>query len=163
MATQWDLLLSRALSGLGTLEHLGIGTRHWTFGGGTALMLHVEHRDSKDIDLFVTDPQLLGYLSPRLAGEEVWYADDYAEAANMLKLKYPEGEIDIIVASVVSELKPDIYPSEGTEIRMEYPVDIILKKLCYRDTGFKPRDIFDTAVSHRVVSEHRPGMPSMCH
>jgi len=27
---------------------------HWTFGGGTALMLRIQHRQSKDIDLFVT-------------------------------------------------------------------------------------------------------------
>jgi hypothetical protein len=29
----------------------------WTFGGGTVLMLGFDHRFSKDIDLFVPDPQ----------------------------------------------------------------------------------------------------------
>ena len=123
-------------------------------------MLRAEHRDSKDIDLFVMDPQLLGYLSPRLAAEEVWYADDYVEATNMLKLKYPEGEIDIIVAGAVSEVKTDIYTFEGTEIRMEHPVEIILKKLCYRDAGFKPRDIFDTAV---VLHDHGDELRAQLH
>ena len=38
----------------------------WTFGGGTVLALRHQHRFSKDIDVFVPDPQYLGYLSPRL-------------------------------------------------------------------------------------------------
>lgn len=29
----------------------------WTFGGGTELMLRIGHLQSKDIDLFGTDPQ----------------------------------------------------------------------------------------------------------
>jgi len=39
----------------------------WTFGGGTVLMLRLAHRQSKDIDLFVPDPQYLGYVNPRLS------------------------------------------------------------------------------------------------
>lgn len=32
-------------------------------GGGTRLMLALEHRISGDIDLFIRDPQWIGYLS----------------------------------------------------------------------------------------------------
>ncbi len=32
----------------------------WTLGGGTALMLQIDHRESQDIDIFLSDPQLLG-------------------------------------------------------------------------------------------------------
>jgi nucleotidyltransferase AbiEii toxin of type IV toxin-antitoxin system len=32
---------------------------HWTFGGGTAMMLQIDHRESYDIDIFLSDPQLL--------------------------------------------------------------------------------------------------------
>lgn len=39
----------------------------WTFGGGTVLMLRHGHRLSKDIDLFVPDPQYLGFVNPRLS------------------------------------------------------------------------------------------------
>lgn len=35
----------------------------WTFGGGAVLMLHIDSRQSKDLDLFVPDPQYLGYLN----------------------------------------------------------------------------------------------------
>jgi hypothetical protein len=43
----------------------GIDDPFWTFGGGTVLMLRYRHRRSKDIDIFVPDPQHLGYVSPR--------------------------------------------------------------------------------------------------
>lgn len=36
----------------------------WTWGGGTALMLQIDHRESHDIDLFVNDPQLMPFLNP---------------------------------------------------------------------------------------------------
>jgi len=123
-------------------------------------MLRAEHRDSKDIDLFITDPQLLGHLSPRLAGETIWNTEAYDEAGNALKLRYPEGEIDIIVATPISDLPTDIYKFQGTEIRIEHPVEIILKKLIYRDSGFKPRDIFDTAV---VLHEYGDELRAQLH
>jgi hypothetical protein len=28
-------------------------------GGGTAMMMQIDHRSSRDIDIFVSDPQLL--------------------------------------------------------------------------------------------------------
>jgi hypothetical protein len=40
----------------------------WTLGGGTVLMHRHRHRRSKDIGIFLDDPQWLGYLSPRLGG-----------------------------------------------------------------------------------------------
>src|SRR5262249_26069628 len=29
----------------------------WTFGGATAMMLQINHRESRDIDIFLPDPQ----------------------------------------------------------------------------------------------------------
>jgi hypothetical protein len=31
----------------------------WTFGGGTVLMLRHKHRISRDVEIFVPDPQYL--------------------------------------------------------------------------------------------------------
>ena len=67
-------------------------------------MLHTRHRLSKDIDAFITDPQYLPILSPRLGGEDIWSCETYSEAANHLKLVYPEGEIDFIVAAPITGL-----------------------------------------------------------
>ena len=45
-------------------EHVIIDT--WSFGGGTAMMLQIDHRRSDDIDIFLQDPRLLPYLDPKL-------------------------------------------------------------------------------------------------
>ena len=54
----WTELFPQALK---LMAHLESQTRNplWTFGGGTVLMLRIGHRQSKDIDLFVPDPQYL--------------------------------------------------------------------------------------------------------
>lgn len=115
-------------------------------------MIHAGHRLSKDIDAFITDPQYLSILSPRLGGEDVWACDTYNEAANHLKLVYPEGEIDFIVAAPITTLasEPVAIPGEqgdpSIQIETEHPVEIALKKLVYRAGGLKVRDIFDIAV-----------------
>ncbi len=62
----WARLFTRALQLMSHLEREVPGAP-WTFGGGTVLMLRLGHRRSKDIALFVTDPQDLGYVNPRLS------------------------------------------------------------------------------------------------
>jgi hypothetical protein len=37
----------------------------WAFGGGTAMMLQIDHRESRDIDIFLSDPQQLPFLDPQ--------------------------------------------------------------------------------------------------
>ena len=37
----------------------------WTFGGGIAMMLQIDHRESRDVDIFLNDPQLLSLLDPQ--------------------------------------------------------------------------------------------------
>ena len=132
-------------------------------------MLHTGHRLSKDIDAFITDPQHLSILSPRLGGEDIWACDTYAEAANHLKLVYPEGEIDFIVAATVTDLasEPMTIPEEQgvssshlIEIRTDHPVEIALKKLAYRAGALKVRDIFDIAV---VDSRHHDLLSANLH
>ena len=41
-------------------------------GGGTRLMLALDHRISNDIDLFIRDPQWIGFLTPRLNDRFRW-------------------------------------------------------------------------------------------
>lgn len=155
--SQWDRLLMKALSGLESLERDGLVV-DWRFGGGTALMQRLHHRDSKDIDLFIQDPQYLGYLSPRLADQGIWETADYDETSTSLKLIYDEGEIDFIVASPVSDLPLDMIEFAGRCIPTERPAEIILKKFCYRGALFKPRDVFDTAaVLHSEFAEELRG------
>lgn len=148
--SQWRRLLDRTIDGLDQLRKKGRATPDWVLGGGTALMLHADHRLSKDIDAFITDPQYLPILSPRLGGEDTWHCETYTEAANHLKLVYPEGEIDFIVAAPITDVAVEsmkIPKKQGSiQIEIEHPVEIALKKLVYRGASLKVRDIFDIAV-----------------
>ena len=63
----WQELLLHALRIIDDIKKHGTIDPFWTFGGGTVLMLRYQHRMSKDIDIFVPDPQYLGFLTPRLS------------------------------------------------------------------------------------------------
>ena len=65
----WETLFQRALAIIDSTRASGAELNNWTFGGGTVLMRRHRHRFSKDIDIFVPDPQYLGHLTPRLNAE----------------------------------------------------------------------------------------------
>ena len=65
--TRWEDLLGEAFRKIAVVNRDGDILRDWTFGGGTALMLQLDHRDSHDIDLFLDDPQLLPYVEAVVA------------------------------------------------------------------------------------------------
>ncbi|MDA8345274.1 MAG: nucleotidyl transferase AbiEii/AbiGii toxin family protein [Thermaerobacter sp.] len=75
----------------------------WTFGGGTALMLRYHHRVSRDIDIFEDRPEWLSVLSPRLNNTTDTFSRDYVEDTKYLKLALPEGEIDFIIAPLLTQ------------------------------------------------------------
>lgn len=53
-------------------------------------MLRYNYRISKDIDIFVPDPQALASVTPRLGSHAESLTTDYTEAANFAKLFPPE-------------------------------------------------------------------------
>ena len=55
----WQTLFSKALVLIDYVETRTGASLFWTFGGGTVLMLRHNHRQSKDIDIFIPDPQSL--------------------------------------------------------------------------------------------------------
>lgn len=125
----------------------------WTFGGGTALALHLGHRVSYDIDAFVRDSDILRDLTPArnpltrvlLAGRKYEYPGHY------LKLDMGVGEIDFIVAGRRTDDPTQEWTFEGRVIRIETPWEIAVKKAFHRPSTFKLRDIFDLAA---VVESH---------
>lgn len=156
----WQKLLHRTIEGLVRLDAAGQPIPQWVLGGGTALMIRAGHRLSKDIDAFIEDPQYLSFLSPRLAGEAVWACRAYEESANHLRLVYPEGEIDFIVASPLTELPSERkmvamgdVAHDSHEVLLEHPVEIAIKKLAYRGSMLKVRDVFDIAVVNQLFPE----------
>jgi hypothetical protein len=168
----WRLLLERAIEGLDRFRAVRQPVPDWVLGGGTALMLHTGHRVSKDIDAFIDDPQYLSLLSPRLAGEAIWSCEAFEEAGNHLKLIYPEGEIDFIVAAPITDIpaQPITIEPGGARpvaprlIDVEHPVETALKKLFYRASLLKVRDIFDIAVvDARFPAQLRENLPRVAH
>jgi hypothetical protein len=55
--SRWAELFDQGMAIVDQANANGIAMNDWTFGGGTALMLQIGHRDSHDIDLFVSDAQ----------------------------------------------------------------------------------------------------------
>lgn len=120
----------------------------WTFGGGTAMMLQINHRESRDVDFFLDDPQLLGFLDPRTHSFEfeIQPTDYQGDGTGSLKLVFGEiGEIDFIVAGAKTSSPTIQHTVEGESVLLETIPEIITKKICHRGASIVPRDIFDIA------------------
>ncbi|WP_304350855.1 nucleotidyl transferase AbiEii/AbiGii toxin family protein [Comamonas testosteroni] len=110
-------------------------------GGGTRLMLAIAHRLSDDVDLFITSPQWIGYLTPRLNDAIEEHVSDYHEGTTSLKLELSVGEIDYIVSTPLLGL-----PNEKSELsifELEPVAEVLAKKLFYRGHAITARDVFD--------------------
>ncbi|WP_337244860.1 nucleotidyl transferase AbiEii/AbiGii toxin family protein [Luteimonas sp. gir] len=147
----WHDLFVSALELMAHLEQQVPGAI-WTFGGGTVLMLRIAHRQSKDIDLFVPDPQYLGYVNPRLSEVAEKVSADYEEAAEYLKLFLPGGEIDVVVGASLTAAPYETVSYRGRAIRVETSAEIIAKKMWHRGNRAKARDLFDLC----AVAEVQP-------
>jgi hypothetical protein len=151
--TGWETLLGRALLILRSAASAGSLVRDWTLGGGTALMLRYHHRESADIDIFVPDPQVLGHLSPRLNPQAEFLSSNYLEQAGFLKLYFSEGQIDFVACAPLTRNPATRATLIGHEMWLETPSEIIAKKIWYRASAFKARDLFDLA----LVADREPG------
>lgn len=127
-------------------------------GGGTRLMLALNHRISDDIDLFVDSPGWLGYVSPRLNDDYEDLFDSYQEESGFVKLRLVQGEIDFIVASDLLNHKDLWNPvAEDCAFTLSSPAEILAKKLYYRGWALTPRDLFDWyAVCHLAPQDAIP-------
>ena len=141
-------------------QHAG-AEMHPKLGGGTRLMLAFEHRISDDIDLFIRDPQWIGYLTPRLNDRFESVITGYEESATALKLRCPTGEIDFIVSMSLLGLPDEHAPTVPFALE---PVDEVLaKKLFYRGWALTPRDLFDwrAVVAHSAAGHVAKIMPGL--
>lgn len=148
----WESLFQRALDLIDSVSTAGIALNDWSFGGGTVLMRRHRHRVSKDIDIFVPDPQYLGYLSPRLNTRAESLTDRYIEQAASLKLIFPEGEIDFVASAPLTRNPTVVETLFGRTVQVETSAEIIAKKVWHRGPEFTARDIFDLA----MVAEKDP-------
>ena len=149
----WETLFQRALALIKSAERTGTRLDDWNFGGGTVLMRRYRHRFSKDIDIFVPDPQYLGYVSPRLNDTAESLTSKYLDTAISVKLFFPEGEIDFIASAPLTKDPTVDETILGRRVRVETTAEIIAKKVWHRGREFTARDIFDLA----IVATTQPG------
>ena len=139
------MLFERALRALDSAS-AGIQAQDWSFGGGTVLMRRYRHRLSRDVDIFVPDPQLLGYLDPDLNETVESLTADRVKGPNYLKLSFAEGEIDFIAAGPVTADPRTIETILGRQVGVETSAEIVGKKIRYRASAFTARDVLDLAM-----------------
>jgi hypothetical protein len=123
---------------------------HWTLGGGTGIMLQIDHRESHDVDLFLNDAQLLPFLNPK--NHDFTFqtvpSDYEGDGTSFLKLSFEEiGEIDFIVRQALTDAPTIEREVEGEPTLLETIPEIIAKKIVNRGASIKPRDIFDVAAA----------------
>lgn len=143
----WEQLLPYALKVIEDIKTHGIKNPFWTFGGGTVLMLRYQHRISKDIDIFVPDPQYLGFATPRLSDVAAEISDDYIEeSSSYVKLIRPEGEIDFVASPNLTKPGFEEWRIKNDLIKVETATEIVAKKLWHRGDRATARDLFDLAL-----------------
>jgi hypothetical protein len=149
----WEVLFQRALMLVDDIQrHGGLADPFWTFGGGTVLMFRYGHRLSKDIDIFVPDPQYLGYVTPRLSDTAASLTEEYTEMpGSFVKLQFEEGEIDFVAAPNLTDSAWEWWEIQGRPVRVETAAEVIAKKMYHRGDRATARDLFDLAmVAERV-------------
>jgi hypothetical protein len=114
------------------------------------MMLQIHHRESRDVDVFLSDPQLLPFLDPQMQDFEfqIRPAEYTGDGARFLKMVFDKiGGIDFIVGRALTSLPTKPMVIDGEAVLLETIPEIITKKIYYRASSIKPRDIFDIAAA----------------
>ena len=149
-ASRWPELLQGAYAIIDHVNRDHAVLTDWTFGGGTAMMIQIDHRESHDVDLFIDDPQILPYVEAAVAemsfslGEAIYNGDGRGH----LKIAFEGiGEIDFIVTGHMTDTPTQSVELEGRTVALETIPEIISKKVRFRGSRIQPRDIFDIAAA----------------
>jgi len=119
-------------------------------------MLRIDHRESNDIDIFLSDAQLLQFFDPEKRDFKFGIRpDDWrVDGARFMKLAFGEiGQIDFIVADALTSSPSTEASVDGVTIQLETIHEIITKKIYFRAASLQPRDIFDIAAAAEQHAE----------
>lgn len=116
------------------------------------MMIQIGHRESYDVDIFIDDGQILGFLDP--AKVDLHFkekpADYSGDGARYQKFAFIDiGEIDFIASGHLTDQSFVVIEIEGREVKLETIPEIITKKVYHRGSEAKPRDVFDIAAAAR--------------
>ena len=159
----WESLFKRAMRVLDSAVAMGVPADDWSFGGGTVLMLKYRHRFSKDIDIFVSDPQYITSFSPRVNDRAEDDTRAYDEQHQYVKLYYPEGEVDFVAAPSLTSTPFAYETILGRQVKVETPLEIVGKKIHFRADQFQARDIYDLALVLERAPAYIPELESLLH
>lgn len=137
------------------------GDKSWSFGGGTALAAcYWGHRNSTDIDIFLHDSGFnLNFLRPTVHNKalqsniyaslnKLGFCEFYVGRGYIEYVFADDSKIQFILSPYLTtnsfELK-DIFGF--TNIQTETPSEIIAKKLFYRGSEYKARDLIDISIA----------------
>lgn len=150
VASRWPELLTVAFEIIDHVNQAHDLLTGWTFGGGTAMMIQIGHRESHDIDLFLDDVQLLPYVEAAIAemqfslGEPTYNGD----GTGHIKVAFDGiGEIDFIVTAHMTDAPTQTRELLGRDVALETIPEVIAKKVRFRGSYIQPRDIFDIAAA----------------
>ena len=148
-ASRWPDLFVEALRVLDAVPPGRlVGVPPWTFGGGTALALQIDHRISFDVDLFVPGTSLMELRPPRNAAARALMARPdvtMQHPGHYLRYEFPFGEIDFLSPALQTERGWETMTVMEREVAVETPVEIAVKKVRYRGARLTARDAFDIA------------------
>jgi hypothetical protein len=119
------------------------------------MMLQIQHRVSYDIDIFLPDPQLLGFLDPdrnsfNFETQPTAYPGD---GARFQRFVFKDlGEIDFIAAPPLTDAPSIETVVENQLVKLETIPEIIAKKIHFRGKSIQTRDLFDIAAAARTHS-----------
>lgn len=154
--SEWRRLFHIAIDLIDQLrENAGGFGFQWSFGGGTAMMIQIGHLKAMRSTSFSMTP-MLGFLDPSRSGLHfdlvpLGYQGD---GLRFQKFAFENvGEIDFIVAGSLTSTPFQIRDVEGRAVLLETIPEIIAKKVYYRGSEAKPRDIFDIAAAARTQLE----------
>lgn len=112
--------------------------------------LQIDHRESHDVDIFLSDPQWLPFLDPQKHDFqfEIWPTDYNGDGSSFQKFAFRDiGEIDFIVGHAMTSPPTTAVTIEGETTLLETIPEIITKKIYHRGSRIRPRDIFDIAAA----------------
>jgi Nucleotidyl transferase AbiEii toxin, Type IV TA system len=127
----WARLFRIACSLIRQVNSEQVAIDSWSFGGGTAMMLQIGHRESHDVDIFLSDPQFLPFLDPKLHDFEfeIRPSDYGGDGTGFLKLAFEGiGEVDFIVAHALTDIPTTRQTIEGEDVDLETVAEILPRR-----------------------------------
>lgn len=161
LPSQWQKLMGLTLQAIDSVTAENELPPYWTFGCGTSLAIDLEHRISYDIDAFIDSARIVKQLVPvnnsvtrAICWDAARQKTNYQYPGHYLKLILTDvGEIDFLTASSLVDGSTTEFRFNGRTIDRERPCEVIAKKIYYRGTTFKSRDVFDLAGTFLVMPD----------